>query len=649
MKFPLEWLSEYTKIKNTPDEIGDIFTYLEFMQDGPIKNNVIDLEVRQNRPDALSVIGLAIEYAAKTNSKIIFPKEISDLQFDKPDKLIYSKLNNQVKRFTAVKIDNIKVSSSPDYIVNRLIQSGIRSVNNVVDITNYVMLEYGIPMHVFDANKLGKDYKLTLRMGKKGESLETWLGEKVQIDKTDIVVANNYDQIVSLGGITGEKNSGASDSTTCIVLEAANYDQSLIRQSALKHNLLTDSANRHTKILPSSLVETAIKRACFLIGLLCKGQIVLAEDYYKEKQTQFDITLNVSQLNNLGAVKINTDEIKQILNGLMYQIVNYTKNQFILKSPIHRTDVKQSVDVIEDILRIYGYQQIKQQEIKLAAPQEITPPIYKLEEQTKDLFVAMGFDEHITEPLVKDDKNPDRIILENSLNSKKNSLRLSIEETLGIVLTNYKKHKRTNIKIFEVGKIYKKINNLYTETSVIGLMISTNNNYKKIKGVLETYFKRLGVGNMNLNLSDNKRYINIMISKTQIGFIKYSLNNSLYCEVNLEELLKSPKENSVNLLTNIPFEHEQLFNLVVNENVLFNDIEKVINTVKTFNKDTKIKTDFIEEYKDEILAKSKKKSYLISLKIQNLLNPVSKEEFKPIKEKVLKLLRSNLEIELKEK
>ena len=113
-------------------------------------------------------------------------------------------------------------------------------------------------------------------------------------------------------------------------------------------------------------------------------------------------------------------------------------------------------------------------------------------------------------------------------------------------------------------------------------------------------------------------------------------------------MLKSPKTSNTNLLTGIPFEHEQLINLIVNENVLFNDIEQVINTVKSVNKNTKIIVDFIEEYKDEILEKSKKKSYLISLKIQNLLNPVSKDEFKPIKEKVLKLLKSNLEIELKE-
>ena len=631
MKLPIDWLSEYSEIKHNNSQIGDIFTYLEFMQDGPIVDNVLDLEIRQNRPDALSIIGLATEYSAKNNSKIEYPKQIDNLNFEKPDKLINPKTTDQIKRFTAVKIDGVKIGKSPDYIINRLTLSGIRTVNNIVDITNYVMLEYGIPMHVFDANLLGNNPQLTLRMGNTNDELETWLGEKIKISKNDIVITNSENKVVSIGGITGEKNTGATDTTISIIIEAANYNQALIRKSAIEHNLLTDSANRHTKFLPSNLVETAIKRACYLISELCGGEITLAEDYYPEVQVRFEITLNLDEVERIGGFKVTANDTEQILKNLKYDILENSNNKITVKSPNHRTDVTQPVDVIEDILRIIGYENIKEQQINLAPPANSTPEIYTLEDNVRDILVGMGLDEHITEPLVKFDADITRIKLENSLNSEKNSLRISIQETLIPVLTNYIKHKHNSIKLFEVGKIYKTEKDQIIENSVVGVLISNSNSYKSAKGILDLLFNKLGYNNFYLTSTDDKKIINLMLRENNLGFIKFANNRTIYFEINLDRLLNIEKATNEKLITKVPFEHEQIVNLVVNKNILFSEIQKIIDQVKSNTKDINVLSNFLEDYSDEILNNAEKKSYLLSLKIQSLVSPVSKEDFKPIK------------------
>jgi len=648
MKFPLEWLSEYAKTTNTQDELGDIFTYLEFMQDGPIKDNVIDLEVRQNRPDALSVIGLATELSSKINSELKYPQQNDTVQFTKPNLLIDPQTKDQIKRFTAVKISGIKVSDSPDYIVKRLTKSGIRAVNNVVDITNYVMLEYGIPMHVFDADKLTENGKITLRMGKEGDTLETWLGEIVNIKNTDIVITNSEKKVVSIGGITGEKNSGASKNTNNIILEVANYDETLIRRSSLQHNLLTDAANRHTKILPSDMVEIAIRRACFLITEICGGEIITAEDFYPIKQVRSEISFKVSEINRLSGINIEKNKITEILTNLRYAIIDQTETNLNLISPAHRTDVTQSVDVIEDLLRIYDYDKIPEQPINLAPPINSTPKIYLYEDKVRDLLVQMGLEEHITEPLLKADDNTTRVILENSLNSKKNSLRISVQETLKPVINNYIKHKKNDIKIFEIGKIYQKIDAEFSETSVIGAIILTSNSYKTAKGILDLLFLDLvGVNNYHLNRTDDKKNITLMVKEMQVGFIKNTSKDSIYFEIDLEKLINIDTTNNQSLITKIPFEHEQIFNLVVQKQVLYSEIVKIISSVVSEKDNVNILSNFIEEYTDTVMEKLNKKSYLISLKIQSLVDPVSKDDFKPIKEKALELLKNNLNIELK--
>ena len=320
MKIPLNWLNNYIKIEHTPEEIGDILTNLEFMQDGPIIDNVLDIEVRQNRPDMLSIIGTAREYSAYINKKVNYPEQLENIEVEWNEPKDNLKILNKekVRRFCTIEINNIKVTKSPEYIKSALKSYGIPSINNVVDITNFVMLEYGIPLHAFDYKKLKKandNAILTIRNAKHDEVFETWQKTKLTLSSNDLVVAD-AEKPVAIAGIIGGANSDIDEKTTHIILEAAVYDHSTIRKTSLKHGLRTDASTRHEKILNPEMVDTAIRRALKLIQNDCNGNILKIEDFYSPKANITSIDFNIFSSSTCSITMVET--IKSILLFLIF-------------------------------------------------------------------------------------------------------------------------------------------------------------------------------------------------------------------------------------------------------------------------------------------------------------------------------------------
>ena len=526
MKIPLNWLENYIKLEHSPEEFGNILTALEFMQNGPITKIagqlVIDLEVRQNRPDMLSIIGAAREYAAYIDKNVNYPNQLNEIPVSTKNIKELVKVNvpsGAVKRFYAVEIKGVIVKKSPKWLRENLEAYGIQSVNNIVDITNYVMLEYGIPMHSFDFNKLPKSISsgnavLTLRMGKSGDQFDTWLEDKVFPTKDDIVLTNSNDKVVGIGGVIGEKTSGTTEKTKTIVLEAANYSHSHIRKSALRHNLITDSAMRHSKILPSNMVETAIKRALWLIIELSGGEIVKAEDYYDKKEESGFINFNINEMPRLTGVQFDAETTKNLLERLGIEVIETIdasaigKNMLKCRIPPWRTDLNFEEDIVEEVIRLWGYDKIPFQEITSAAPEYGTPISYQLEDKIRDILITLGLDEYITLPLVKYqdiDKNKNQIKLENPLNADLSGLRTSISETLQTALVRAKKANQTKIAVFEVGKIYKQVRvGKYTEEKRIEALYYGYSFSKKIKPDFLAVLYALGLEDSDYKLKGNK-------------------------------------------------------------------------------------------------------------------------------------------------
>jgi len=500
MLVPLNWLNKYVRTKHSPKQFGEIMTDLEFMQDGPIKDTkwgkVIDLEVRQNRPDVLSIIGAAREYAAYINAPVKYPNQTDKIKFSKPKELINVSAKKVVKRFTAVEVLNVKIKESPKFIKEYLNSYGIEPINNIVDITNFVMLEYGIPMHAFDLDKLPKfDCKplLNLRMAKAGEIFTTWQGTKATLDKNDLVVADSNNRLVSIGGITGELHSGISDSTVNILLEAANYNHAFIRRTAVKHNIHTDSSSRHSKILASDLVETAILRALFLIKKYAGGKIASSEDYYKQKQLVSIFTFDLQgEVNRLGGTNLTTNKCAKLLKRLGFSVEKKSKNSVKVIAPVWRTDINFEEDIVEEVLRLWGYENIPVQQINEAPPKNITDQKLILENKLRDILLLLGLSEQITEPLVLFENLPNQIQLSNPLNKLKNGLRTSIKPNLVQVFKTYKKSGIEDSKFFEVGKIYLQKNGRYSEHNAVQTYYS-NTTSENVKSDLLQVFEKLGI------------------------------------------------------------------------------------------------------------------------------------------------------------
>ncbi len=516
MKIPLNWLKEYIDIPSNIDELTEKLTAIGHMQDKKPEqvgdDVVIDLEVRQNRPDCLSVLGVAREVAAVTGKTVKIPNS----KFQIPNIKSEDKLGLQnaapelCKRFNAFRIrlsTQNSALSTPQWMIERLTAYGIKSISPIVDITNYVTIELGEPLHAFDIRHI-EDGELLIRRAKEGEKL-TILGGKVLTLTTDDLVIANKTKALSLAGMIGGAESGVQADTTEIVLEAATYNQATIRRSSIRHSVRTEASTRHEKFLHPHLAEVALHRAANLIVEICGGKIVAHADSYPVPVKELTVDLRLSEIKRLGGVSISAKDTEIYLASLGFTIVRISNLEFRVSIPYWRTDIEQEADLVEEVLRIYGYENIPASLPSFPSPKNITSYWFKLEEQIRDVLLQLGFDEQITEPLTKanskfqiPNSKLEQIVLQNALNADKNALRMDLLEGLRHALSHQKKFGKNIVKLFELGKVYGETGdqkNPYSESRQLGFIMHVASAQKETmyltaKGVVETICKRLGFG-----------------------------------------------------------------------------------------------------------------------------------------------------------
>jgi len=459
MKIPLEWLKEYVKTDKSRDEIAESFTALGLMLDKPTERDVLDLEHRMDRSDWLSIVGCARDLAAFENTDLIFPELYEEKGKELPERekvKIDVTCPNKVNRFNTRVFKNISVKESPQWLKERLESYGIPSKNNIVDITNYVMVELGQPLHAQDIDKL-EAKEIIIRDARKGEKVTTLLGETIElVDENFVLTQNNKPTVI--GGIVGGKETGVTETTKNIVLDAGNYNQVYVRKASRKLKIQNETVLRCDKFLHPYLTEVAIKRATKLILALAEGEYYENFDWYPNEMELKTQELTLKRVEQLSGIDFEMKDIKNILTRLGYSITKEDKDTIELTIPYFRTDVEVKDDIVADILRISNYANIPTELIQAAPPKEITPEIYKFEERLRDICVNLGLHEHITDPLIdknREDIEKDKtIVLENALSEEKSALRTSLGQTLKSVVDTYKKHRVGEIKIFEIGKVY---------------------------------------------------------------------------------------------------------------------------------------------------------------------------------------------------
>ena len=521
MIVPIEWLKEYVNTKKSPEDIAKSFTVLGLMLERIIEGKVLDLEHRMDRSDWLSIVGCARDFAAMEGKELKKPEGITPEPNGAGKVEIKVKAPDLVKRFNTRVFKNIEVKESPDWLKKRLDLYGIPSKNNIVDITNYVMVELGQPMHAQDLAKFSKQ-EIVLRKAKNGESIITLLGEEVELDKDTLVLAEGKN-IIGIGAIVGGAQTAVGENTKDIVLDAGNYNQANIRKTSRRLGIRNETVLRTEKFLHPEATQKAIERATKLILDLAGGTYHINEDYYPKEVPLTTMTLRYSRVKQIGGIELSQESIKTTLKALGYKILEENSAGLKLEVPYFRTDVLVEDDIVSDILRINNYEQIPFENIDTAPPKEVTPKIYDFEDRCRDILVSLGMHEHITNSLIqKDPATKNQVTLVNALNSEQSALRTTIYETLKPTLIIYGKHKLKSPKLFEVGLTYHQTGKKYEdikEIRTIEGLISLDGGVKEanntLKKILSTFFKNLGIN--NLKYKKNSNAATIYQSKLELG------------------------------------------------------------------------------------------------------------------------------------
>lgn len=480
----------------------------------------IEFEITSNRPDCLSVIGLAREAAATLGTS--FKKPIVSLREEADDASKYIAVEIQDKdlceRYTARVVKNVRIAPSPRWMRNRLKASGIRPINNIVDITNYVMLEYGQPMHAYDIRDI-KDNKIVVRRAKDGEIIKTLDDQERILDPATLVIADG-ERTIGVAGVMGGANTEVREDTNTIVFESANFNGSAIRLAAKKLGMRTEASGRFEKGLDVENVHTAINRAAELVeqlgvGTVCKGVI----DCYEKRKGKRSIKLRPSKINELLGTNIKKDKMIDILNMLEFRV---ERDDMLIDIPSFRDDIELEADIAEEIARFYGYNNIEPTLLSgKAATLGRRTPEQRIENLIKNTMISCGLSEiytySFTSPKVfeklnleKDNGFRNAIFISNPLGEDYSVMRTTtIPSMLSVISTNYNRRTESG-SFFEISNVYipKKLplHELPHEKPQLTIGMYGETDFYVLKGIVEELLLGIGVENYDI-LPERKNVI----------------------------------------------------------------------------------------------------------------------------------------------
>jgi len=509
---PDSWLREHLKTKATPKQIAKDLTLCSQTVEKINQVNgdsVYEIEITTNRPDCLSIYGLARELnailpqfgiKAKLKELAESKKEIPQVKKGLPLKVKISK-PSLCPRFTALIFDNVTIKPSPKLIQDRLEKAGVRALNNVVDVSNYLMLELGQPMHTFDYDKI-KKATMILRETKKGEKIVTLDKEKRILPQGAIVIKDGAGRIIDLCGIMGGANSEVDEKTKRVLLFVQTYDPMKIRRTCQALAFRTEAASRFEKGVDPEGVIPAMKKARVMFEKNC-GAKVASEliDIYPNPPKEKTVNLDINQAEKLIGVKIAKQKITNILESLGFSQLESREPIFAFSVPYWRyDDINIPEDLIEEIARIYGYHRLPSNLPQGKIPLQIKSPIFEWENQVKNALKNWGLTEVMSYSMVSQTQ------LEKSELNTKECLKISnplIEDLaymrpslIPSLLTIVPENDQDKIIIFELANVYlfQKIDKLPDEAPMLtGLL--TGNKFYRAKGVVEAILATLGITN----------------------------------------------------------------------------------------------------------------------------------------------------------
>ncbi len=592
-----------------------------------LDDEVIDFELTANRGDLLSILGMAYEIGAIYNKQV---KEI-DLSYKENGKDINDEFNIDIQTdncslFLAKKVENLEIKESPTFIKNRLIASGIRPINNVVDISNYVMLETGQPLHFYDADRLGN--KLIVRMAHNNEKLTTLDNIERELDENDIVIAD-AEKPIGLAGVMGGLTTEVENDTKNIIIESAKFDSVKVRKTS-KKILRSEASNRFEKGIDPNRTYMAIKRACNLLEKYAKGTVktgIVAYD--KTDKNPKNIEIEFKNINDVLGTSISNEEIIDVFKRLGFKTQEKEKS-VVVEVPTRRLDISIKEDLIEEVSRIYGVDNIQG---KLPKVEMKRGSYNKVERDIRNRMIALGLNETLTYVLIneaeshkytKDDFEELRLL--DPLTEERNTLRYSLIPSL---MKTYEYNKARNIQdisIFELGKgFYKKGEEYGENLKLCCLMTGEYNigihNRKKvdfyiIKGIVEEVLNYLGYENRYSFIKPKSmpeefhtgQTAEISVNNDIVGIIgklhPEVVKDDVYIfEINIDKLLtKKVGKMKYKEISKFPSIKKDL-SVIVDKDVTCEQIQKVM---KNSGGSLLVNIEAFDLYQDKIIGQNKK-------------------------------------------
>ena len=639
-----------------------------------IEEDVVEFEITSNRPDCFSIIGLAREAAATFRKPFNMPK----IEVIEKDKSMENMIDIQIKnydicpRYTCRIIENVKIEPSPQWLRHRLTAAGIRPINNIVDITNYVMLELGQPMHAYNYDEIeGK--KLIVRNANKGEKLVTLDGIEREFDET-VLVIQDENKVIDLAGIMGGENSMITNDTKTILLESANFNGTHIRLTAKKLGLRTDASSKYEKGLDPNLSILALDRACQLINMLQCGEVLKGYlDFYPQKREISSISYDSDRINKLLGTNLSEKEIIDLL-----ALVEVESDGKTAKIPTFRPDLETEADLAEEVARFYGYNNI---EVTLSTG---TPTVGKktytqnIIDKIANTMVCCGLSQALTysfeSPKVFDKLNIEEnselrntVTISNPLGEDFSIMRTStLNGMLTSIATNYNRRNK-EAYLFEIGKVYLPkelpLKELPIEKDILTIGMYGNIDFYDIKGVFENLFCELGMEEkVEYSQIDSLSYMHpgrtaiITDEKNEeIGYVgeihpqvasNYNIGTKVYFGVvYIEKLVELTNFNiSYKPLPKYPNIQRDI-SMLVKDEINVKEIEKIIK-----NKGGKLleNVKLFDVYKGEQIEKGYK-SVAYSILFRSNEKTLTDEEVNGPMKKILKELEEKLQAQLRDK
>jgi len=674
MKFSYSWLqSFFSKKLPSPKKLAEVLTLHSFEVENITREEgdwILNIDILPNRPDCLSHLGIAREISVLFD----LPLKEEEKRLDDKERKIEKLVNINVKdaslcpRYCAALILGVKVKSSPSWLQKRLRACGILPVNNIVDITNYLMLETGQPLHAFDFDKIekekikkrgGKEIELPyieIRRAKKNEIFLSLDNKKFLLNDEMLVIADSKD-VLALAGIKGGKKAEILSETQNILLEAAAFDSLIIRKTSSKLNLITDASFRFSYGRDPNSVREVLEKAILMIKELAGGEYQGIFDFYPTIVFPKKIKLDFEKTRRLLGLEISDKEIKEILKKLGFKILS----ENLIEVPTFRLEVDLQENLINEVARIYGLWKITSIPAvgpKVAAP--LNPSLF-WEKKIKQVLKEACFDEIMSYSFCdqKDIENffysPNQVIeISNpfSLNFKflRPTLLIGLLKNISFNQKNF-----SEIKIFEIGKIFKREKNKFLEKKMIGGMI-LNGDFFELKGVIDFLLEKIGIAGVwydsfEATSEDSKqdvwhptRIAEIKLDHEEIGFLgeispllreKYGIKDPVFAfEIDFEKLEKKATEE---------IEYEEIspfpaairdISVIVPKEVRVDEILTKIQFLSPLIRDVDL-FDIFDEIEDN------KKSLSFHIYFQSKNKTLSDKELDFLQEKIIKTLEKN--------